>query len=279
MNKMKNFSDKQNQLLFWGCFAALAATSFGFIVRTQVIGAWGVEFGLGETEKGEIFGVGLWPFCISIILFSLIVDRIGYGLSMIIAFGLHVVSAIVTILADGYWMLYIGTFILALGNGTVEAAINPVVATIYPKEKTKWLNILHAGWPAGLVLGGILAILMGPETSWKWKVALVLIPVIIYGFVLWGRKFPVQERVKAGVSYKDMLSEAGALGFFLILYIVLLEINRVAGLSPLVEGELFSLPHISLTLLLVIVTVVYYLYTESFGRPLFIILLLIMIEF
>ena len=50
-------------------------------------------------------------------------------------------------------MLYWGTFILALGNGTVEAVINPAVATIYPKEKTKWLNILHAGWPAGLVLG------------------------------------------------------------------------------------------------------------------------------
>ena len=163
---------------------------------------------------------------------------------MMIAFGLHVLSAIVTISADGYWMLYIGTFILALGNGTVEAAINPVVATIYPKEKTKWMNILHAGWPAGLVLGGILAILMGPETGWEWKVALVLIPVFIYGFVLYGREFPVQERVKAGVSYKDMLSEAGALGFFLILYIVLLEINRVAGLNPLVEGELFSLPHI-----------------------------------
>ena len=95
MNKMDNLTNKQNQLLFWGCFAALAATSFGFIVRTQVIGDWGVEFGLSETEKGEIFGVGLWPFCISIILFSLIVDRIGYGVSMIIAFGLHVVSAVV----------------------------------------------------------------------------------------------------------------------------------------------------------------------------------------
>ena len=176
---------------------------------------------------------------------------------MMIAFGLHVLSAIVTISADGYWMLYIGTFILALGNGTVEAAINPVVATIYPKEKTKWMNILHAGWPAGLVLGGILAILMGPETGWEWKVALVLIPVFIYGFVLYGREFPVQERVKAGVSYKDMLSEAGALGFFLILYIVLLEINRVAGLNPLVEGELFSLPHISLSILLAVITVAY----------------------
>ena len=118
---------------------------------------------------------------------------------------------------------------------------------------------------------------MGPDVSWKWKVALVLIPVAIYGIMLYGREFPVQERVKAGVSFKDMLSEAGALGFFLILYIVLLEINRVAGLNPLVEGELFSLPHISLTILLAVITVAYYMYTESLGRPLFVILLLIMV--
>ena len=277
MNTKETNPSKKDIWLFWGCFAALTATSFGFIVRTQVIGDWGVEFALSETQKGEIFGVGLWPFCISIILFSLVIDKIGYGTSMMIALLLHVLSAIITIMADGYWMLYWGTFILALGNGTVEAAINPVVATIFSKEKTKWLNILHAGWPAGLALGGILAILMGPEVSWKWKVALVLIPVVVYGVMLYGREFPVQERVKAGVSFKDMLSEAGAVGFFLIFYTVLLEINRVAGLTPLVESNFLSLPHVSLTLLLILVSVGYYIYTNSLGRPLFILLLLIMI--
>ena len=123
----------------------------------------------------------------------------------------------------------------------------------------------------------MVAILMGPEVSWKWKVALVLIPVIGYGVMLYGKEFPVQERVKAGVSFKDMLSEAGAVGFFLIFYTILLEINRVAGLSPLVEGSFLSLPHISLTLLLVVFSVGYYLYTQSFGRPLFILLLLLMV--
>ena len=133
MNTQETNPSKKDIWLFWGCFAALTATSFGFIVRTQVIGDWGVEFALSETQKGEIFGVGLWPFCISIILFSLVVDKIGYGTSMMIALFLHVLSAIITIMADGYWMLYWGTFILALGNGTVEAAINPVVATIFKK--------------------------------------------------------------------------------------------------------------------------------------------------
>lgn len=276
MNEQQNRPSGDEQWLFWACFAALVATSFGFIVRTQVIGDWGMEFGLSETQKGEIFGVGLWPFAISIVAFSLVIDKIGYGTAMVFAFACHVLSAIITIFANGYWMLYWGTFILALGNGTVEAVINPVVATMFSRQKTKWLNILHAGWPGGMVLGGILALLMGPEISWKWKVALVLIPTVIYGIMLVGRHFPVHERVKAGVSFRDMLSEAGAIGFLIIFYIVFMEINRIVQLTPLVDAEYFDLPHWSLTGLLVILSGAYYAYTKSLGRPMFIFLLLIM---
>lgn len=121
----------------------------------------------------------------------------------------HVTSAIVTIFATGYAMLYIGTFILALGNGTVEAVNNPVVTTVYSREKTKWLNILHAGWPGRMVLGGLLILILMPELHWKWKVGLVLIPAAIYDVMMLRCKFPAQERVKAGVPYKEMLQEGG----------------------------------------------------------------------
>src|SRR4028118_2373218 len=141
--------------LFYACFVALVTTAFGFIVRAVSLDQWGSEFNLSQTQLGEIAGVGLWPFAISIILFSLIIDKIGYKTAMIFAFVCHVASAIITIFADGYWMLYLGTFIVALGNGTVEAVVNPVVATMFPKQKVKWLSILHAGWAGGLVLGGI----------------------------------------------------------------------------------------------------------------------------
>ena len=124
--------------LFWGCFIALIATAFGFIIRALIIGDWGTDFNLTETQKGELLGVGLWPFAISIVLFSLVIDRIGYHNAMIFGLVCHVLSAIITIFATGYTMLYIGTFIVALGNGTVEAYINPVVATIFRKDKTKW---------------------------------------------------------------------------------------------------------------------------------------------
>ena len=109
-------------------------------------------------------------------------------------------------------MLYIGTFFVALGDGIVEAVVNPVVATMFPREKTKWLNILHAGWPGGIVLGGIIALLMGEDTRWEYKIALILLPTIAYGIMMFFRKFPINERVQAGVSYKEMLQEVGAIG-------------------------------------------------------------------
>ena len=95
-------------------------------------------------------GRNLWcrlvAFAISIVIFSLIIDKIGYKIAMIFGFVCHVVSFIMTYTATGYDSLYWATFIVALGNGTVEAYINPVAATMFKKDKTKWLNILHAGW-------------------------------------------------------------------------------------------------------------------------------------
>ncbi|MDA0578687.1 MAG: MFS transporter, partial [Verrucomicrobia bacterium] len=166
---------RDDQVLFWGCFIALIAAAFGFIIRAMIIGDWATEFNLTETQKGEIFGVGLWPFAISIVVFGLIIDKIGYKAAMIFGFVCHVLSIVITITAKSYDQLYWGMFIVALANGTVEAYINPVVATIFSKDKTKWLNILHAGWPGGFVLGGILTIVMGGlgVTSWRVKILLL----------------------------------------------------------------------------------------------------------
>jgi MFS family permease len=121
-----------NKKLFLACFIALVTTSFGFILRALTLPQWEAEFNLTKTQVGEIAGVGLWPFAISIVLFSLIVDKVGYKNSMVFAFICHVSSATLTYFADGYTMLYIATFIMALGNGTVEAAINPAVVSMYP---------------------------------------------------------------------------------------------------------------------------------------------------
>ena len=265
LKHIADFSEAQKRWLFIGCFIALAATSFGFVVRTVLMVEWGLEFNLTEVQKGEIFGVGLWPFAISIILFSLVIDKIGYGKAMAFAFACHASSVVLTIFATGYWSLYIATFIAALGAGTVEAAINPAVATMYPKDKTKWFIMLHGGWPAGLVLGGMLAIGMG-ALAWEWKVALILIPTLTYGAMLFKHPFPVNERVASGVSYNAMLKQAGGLGALIVLYLIFSEIGRVFDVEPLIT-----------TGLAVAVAAAFGLYVKSLGRPIFVILLLIMI--
>lgn len=257
---------KPDMLLFYGCVISLVATSFGFVLRAFVLQDWGAEFKLTQTQLGEIAGVGLWPFAISIVLFSLIVDRVGYKTSMVFAFLLHITSAIVTIFASGYWMLYLGTFIMALGNGVVEAVVNPVVATMFPKEKTKWLSILHAGWPGGLVLGGLLALAWGADTAWQFKIALILIPTLVYGVLMLTRKFAANERVQAGVSYMEMLRELGGAGALLIVALIIFQLGQVFGWSSLVS-----------LIVTLVISVSYGVYVKSFGKPIFIILLLIMI--
>lgn len=301
--------ETHDKLLFWACFIALVATAFGFIIRALIMDEWGRQFGLTETQKGEIFGVGLWPFAVSIVLFSLIVDKIGYGKAMVFAFVAHVASAIITIAtpliatADSgnvdtqtaYWMLYLGNFIVALGNGTVEAVINPVVATMFAREKTKWLNILHAGWPGGLVFGGLLTLamaetgvvgqLVGQSIGWQWKVALIFIPVVFYGLMMLPCRFPVSERVAAGVPYRVMLQEVGILGCLVVTTLIVFEVARVlTGMDVLFSDDAFVLAGASDPLqlrvklgLIALITGIYGAYTRALGRPMFVFLLLIMI--
>jgi MFS family permease len=268
-------SSAATRRLFTGCWIALVATSFAFVIRMLLVGTWQIDFALSETQKGEILGAGLWPFGITIVLFSLIIDRIGYGRAMVFAFLCHAASAFILFRARGYNDLYLGSILNGLAAGTVEAVINPVVASMYTRSKTKMLTILHAGWPAGMVLGGIITLLMGTQTAsqmitsialWKAQVLVVLIPVVLYGIFLLGCKFPKNERVTAGISYKKMLQEAGTLTALLAAALVLVELARV-----------FHFPIAAALVLAAAIAAVYFAYTRSLGRPLYIVMLIVML--
>ena len=61
----------KNQQLFWGCFIALVTTSFAFITRAFLVNdpsLWPADLGLDKVKAQELFGAGIWPFAISIIL-------------------------------------------------------------------------------------------------------------------------------------------------------------------------------------------------------------------
>jgi MFS family permease len=275
--------------LFVGCFASMFATSFAFIVRAMLITEWGNTFQLTEAQKGAIFpGAALFPFAISIVLFSLFIDNVGYGKTMVFAFFGHVIGTVVTMLAatttnaeTAYQYLYFGTFITALANGAVEAVINPVTATLFPRKKTHYLNILHAGWPGGLVIAGILSIFMVGHVHWIWVISLVFIPTLIYGFMMIGQRFPVQERVAAGVTYAEMMREFGAAGAFLLAWFLTMAGLTVVSVFVSAEAQASSgwiaannwLPPI----VAIITAIVFFAVYKSFGRPMFVFLLLVMI--
>ncbi len=267
-------SEAENKKTFWACFIALVATSFVFGVRANIIGDWAAEFDLTEAQKGTILGVGLWPFAISIIVFSLIIDSIGYKTAAYFAMICHVASLVLTLTATGYESLYWSTFLVAIANGTVEAFINPVVATAYNKEKAKWLNILHAGWPAGLALGALATILLGfGNLDWRLKYAMCFIPVAVYILLIIPRHFPPNERVAAGVSYREMLREVGGVGFFIIAWLMTRGVLQLIGASTGTELTLHWSAPVAISLA---VGVAAGLYTHSLGNWMFLLILITM---
>ncbi len=209
---------RNEKVLFWASFFTLIAAGIGFSVRGFILKDWGNQFGFTQSELGGITGGGLVGFGVAIIFFSFLADRFGYGKLMLIAFLLHVSSAVVTFAAapiygmygkeGAYWCLYAGMWLFALGNGTCEAVINPLTATLFPKDKTKWLNILHAGWPGGLILGAVIGLAFGQIDTpirWEIKLGIFLLPVLIYGALMFNRVFPDSEATASGVSTGTML--------------------------------------------------------------------------
>src|SRR5262249_18332824 len=142
-----------------------------------------------------------------------ICDLLGMKRIMFLAFFCHLFGVLGTIFAPhsemSFKWLFVASFLMGCGNGMVETGINPLVATLWPTEKTHYLNILHAWWPGGLVIGGLSVKLLGkgidfgfakvpgfdlggPEFAY-WQVSLILLlaPCVVYGLMLIPQRFPL----------------------------------------------------------------------------------------
>ncbi len=207
--------------LLWAGFLAILAAGIGFGIRGGILATWAADFGFTGAQLGAIGGAGFTGFCFGIIIGGVVVDKIGYGKLIVAAFLFHVLSAFITFAATkgqeqttAYLFLYIGTFVFALANGTLEAVANPLVSTLFPNNRTHYLNILHASWPAGLVLGGLVGWILGDgmQLSWKLQLGLFLVPTALYGLAFLGQPFPKSEASLKGLSVGQMLQEVGILG-------------------------------------------------------------------
>ena len=236
--------------LLWAGFLAILAAGIGFGVRGGILTNWAADFGFTGAQLGAIGGAGLTGFCVGIIIGGIVVDKIGYGKLVFAAFFFHVLSAFITFAATkgqvqdtAYLYLYLGTFVFALANGTLEAVANPLVSTLFPHNRTHYLNILHASWPAGLVIGGLIGWTLGAQgVSWKIQLGLFLIPTILYGLAFLGQKFPQSEASAKGLSLWDMMKEVGVLGAVVACALIGLFFKDAMGsfLGLLTGSEIFS---------------------------------------
>lgn len=229
--------------LLWAGFMAILAAGIGFGIRGGILDNWGAEYGFTAAQLGAIGGAGFTGFCFGIIIGGVVADKIGYGWLVIAAFAAHVLSAFVTFAPTAemakdnvYDYLYWGTFIFAVANGTLEAVANPLVATLFPNNRTHYLNILHASWPAGLVIGGAMGWILDDQmmVSWKLQLALFLIPTLIYGIMFFGQKMPKSEASEKGLSLGQMFKDVGILGGIVICFLISLFFKNALQLDGVI---------------------------------------------
>jgi MFS family permease len=216
--------------LFAASCVALIVTAMSFALRGEAAGAWAVEFNLTNEQVGWINGTAFWGFTLAMVVGGPLCDALGMKRIAGLAVGGHFAGILLTIFAWDYWSLYAGTLIFGIANGAVEAACNPLIATLYPKDKTTRLNQFHVWFPGGIVIGGLLAFALGRAgLGWKVQFATMLVPTAIYGLMFLGQAFPRTERVEAGVSTGAMFAACVRPAFLLMVACMLLTAATELG--------------------------------------------------
>jgi MFS family permease len=217
--------------LFLASCVSLVTTAMVFAVRGDTADAMGSAFHLTHEQLGLIFSPGFWCFTVAIFISGALVDAVGMRT-------LHILSALGYFLGvglvifaprpagpvasifdtPGTTLLYAGFMVMGLSQGLVEGVINPLIVTLYGTHKTKRLNMMHAWWPGGMMIGGLVAFVMTRtlHAGWELKTATILVPALIYLLLALSLEYPQTERVQSGVSTREMWREAGRPLFVLL---------------------------------------------------------------
>ncbi len=223
----------QSRLFVASCLALLV-TSLTFAIRAKIEGVFSADYHLTAEEIGWAFGPAFWGFTLATFLGGLIIDVVKTQRIVWLAFISHLVGLALLLMADTKVSLFVANLFIGFGNGSVEAACNPLVATIYPNEKSKMLNRFHVWFPGGIVIGGLLAWLIVGQVGLSWQVltALLFIPLAIYGYLFYGQTIPETERVTTGITYKQMFQNLAAPVTILLLVGAMILAASVPGLAP-----------------------------------------------
>ncbi len=247
--------EKSNQKrLFIASCLALLVTAITFAIRAKIEGVFSDDYGLTKEQIGRAFGPAFWGFAVAMFAGGFIIDIVKTKTIVWMAFGLHLAGIVLLLFAKNFTSLFVANVFIGLGNGSVEAACNPLVATLFPDKKTKMLNRFHVWFPGGIVVGGVLAWLIMDQIHLPWQVlvSLLFIPLAIYGFLFLGQNIPETERVASGVSYKEMMRNVSAPFTITATVILMILVATVPSISLNFESYL---PYVIISVIVLLVIV------------------------
>ncbi|MCH6256296.1 MFS transporter [Puniceicoccaceae bacterium K14] len=238
----------RQQLLTASCIS-LVTTSMIFAIRGAITGPLSSEYFLSNEQIGYIYGPSFWGFTIAIFACGFLVDILGMKLMHALSSIGYLVGVVLVLVApapmmpegvttvDSIWshtgtiMLFSGFLLMGLAQGVVEGVINPLIATIYSDQKGKMLNILHAWWPAGMVIGGLVAVALGKtDASWQVILGTLIVPATLALYFILKNNYPETERVASNVSFGEMAKEA--LNPFFLLLFGIMWVTAASELGP-----------------------------------------------
>ncbi len=234
-------SDKSR--LFIASCIALVVTSMTFAIRARLETVFGPEgVGLSLEQIGYAFTPAFWGFTLAMIIGGPLVDTLGIKRITQFAFFSHLIGVVLTLFATNLTTLFTATLFIGIGNGMVEAALNPMVASLYPEQKTKMLNRFHVWFPGGIVIGAFLGYIIMDVMNLNWQVmvATLFIPLLLYGYLFTGQKFPRTERVEMGVSNSRMWKSIFTPLFLFMGFCMLLTAATELGTNQRIESLLSS---------------------------------------
>lgn len=230
-----------SRLFTASCFA-LVTTAFAFAIRAGILNELRDKLGLDGHQLGLInqmvLGIG---FPIATIVGGLLYNELGPKRMVWIAFVCHMIGIVSTIFAGSFEVLLVSSFFVGFGNGSVEAACNPMIAAMFSSNKTTMLNRFHVWFPGGIFLGSLISQLISSAgMSWQVQVAVMLIPTLAYAFLFWGQKFPEAAeagQAKLGDNLRGMLNP---LYLFMLLCMVLTantELSTQQWVGPILKSS------------------------------------------
>ena len=190
----------KNKIFLAAC-VSLIVTAMTFAIRAGILTQLGTDFEISDEKLGWINGMAFLGFPIAMIVGGLLYNSLGAKKLMVVAFISHILGLVLTIYAGGFWMLIISTFFIGFANGSVEAACNPLIADMYTNNRTAMLNKFHVWFPGGIVIGALVSQLMSSfGLGWQLQIAVMLIPTLIYGYLVFTQKFPEGENIESNTS-------------------------------------------------------------------------------